>query len=51
MILECPFGHEWEVKPGMLKGGELCPKCVSEVKHITEEQAEFFDKDHRIQGR
>ena len=28
----CSAGHEWEAKPGLVKGGSWCPECAHVVR-------------------
>jgi hypothetical protein len=43
MVVECPYGHEWKVKPGLLKNEEWCPKCIERPDFIPTEYKALYD--------
>lgn len=43
MIVKCPYGHEWEVIPGLLQTGSWCPECVAKPEFVPAEYKSLYE--------
>lgn len=47
VLVKCPVGHEWSIRPANLKSGHGCPKCAGQC---SEQAKEDFYKDADTRG-
>ncbi len=43
IVLECPYGHEFEEKLGLVKNGNWCPECVTKPEFVPKELIVLFN--------